>query len=223
MIILLWQGCNYYNQYKDLLSKVATLQQSEMAFKQQRLKDSSTLVTQEAVLLTQEEAIKMGLIQNADRYGKVQSQVTTKTKIVIDSVFMPYTPPNYVDTSGWAYKFQNGDTSAAVLDSVLENSIIVPQSVEKSDNWFSMRATIVKDGLLVDSIRISNQSSVTIGYQKTGFLNLGRKQVVDITNSNPYLSTESMRNVVIKPNKSLLNNKFFWAGVGFTGAIFILK
>lgn len=194
-----------------------------MAFKQQRLKDSSTLVTQEAVLLTQEEAIKMGLLQNADRYGKIQSQVVTNTKIVIDSILVPYTPPTYVDTSGWAFKYQNGDTSSSVIDSVLENSLIVPQKVNKSDNWFSMSGVIDKQGLLIDSIRISNQSSITIGYQKVGFLNLGRKRVVDITHSNPYITTESMRNVVIKPNKSIFNNKFFWAGVGFAGAIFILK
>lgn len=221
MIILFWKGCDYYDRYKNLLSQVSKFKDCEIAFQVQRQKDSSTIASQEAILLTQEEAIKLGLLRDAEKYGHIQSQVITKTKIVIDSVFIPYTPPNMTDTTGWAFWYRNGDTSKAIIDSLIANSIIVPATWDKSDRWVSVSGKVEKSGVLIDTIIIPNETSVTIGYKKTGFLKLGRKQVVDIQNTNPYLSTDAMKNVVIKPNKSLLNNKLFLIGVGLFGGLFL--
>ena len=221
MIILFWQGCKFYNEYHTLLTQVSKFKDSEAFFDLQRSKDSSTIASQEATLLSQEEAINLGLLKLSDNFTKIQSQVSAKSKVVIDSVYVPYTPPSYVDTTGWAFKFKNGDTSKATLDSVLANSIIVPSKFSKEEKWFSINGVVRKDGLLFDTITISNETAVTIGWKKTGFLNLGRKQVVDLKNTNPYLNVESMKNVVIKPNKSLLNNKLVWLGAGVIGGIYL--
>lgn len=212
LVLLFLKGC-YYNQYNNLVNQVAKLKEGEIAFRMQRLKDSSTIVSQEAIILTKDEAIKLG-------YGKIQSQVVTKTRVVIDSIFIPY-PTNYVDTTGWAFKFKNGDTSKAIIDSLIANSLIVPADWQKSTKWLSISGKVKKEGVLIDTIIIPNETSVTIGYKKSGFLNLGRKEMVDVRNTNPYLNTDGMRNVVIKPNKSLLNNKIFWMGIGILGGIFI--
>jgi hypothetical protein len=74
----------------------------------------------------------------------------------------------------------------------------------------------------MDSIRISNESSVTIGWKKCGFLNLKREPIVEIKNTNPYLDVTKMDNVVIKPKSGLFTKKSFWIGVGIISG-FILK
>lgn len=221
LFILLWQGCNFYTRYNNLLTQVSKFKDSELAFNVQRQKDSSTLASQEAMLLSQEEAIRLGLLKLTDNFTTIQSQVSAKTKIIIDKQEVPFLPPHFADTTGWAAKFKNGDTSKATIDSVLANSIQVPAKFDKKDKWFTINGVVNKNGLLFDTISIPNETAVTIGWKKTGFLNLGRKQVVDLKNSNPYLNVESMKNVVIKPNKSLLNNKLVWFGVGVAGGIYL--
>jgi hypothetical protein len=221
LFVLLWQGCKFYMNYNDLLENIEGYKRQETEFKMKRQKDSSTIVSQEATILTQDEAISMGLLKNAEDYGKINSQVQTVTRVEIDSVLVPYTPQNYADTSGWAYLYAQGDTADSIIDSVLANSVVVPKDFEKNEKWFTVNGQVTKEGVMLNKVVVPNETSVTVGYKKVGFMNLGRKPVVEITNSNPYLSTDNMRNVVIKPNKNIFNNKVFWVGVGILGGLYI--
>jgi hypothetical protein len=118
---------------------------------------------------------------------------------------------------------KNGDTSKASMDSLLANSVVVPKRFALEQKWFNFYGKVQKNGLLMDSIRIENESSVTIGYKKGGFLNLKKEPIVEIKNTNPYLSISKMNNVVVKDKKNILQSKLFWLGVGLVGGIFIHK
>ena len=216
----MWKGCDYYKRYNSLLTQVSRFKDIENQYRVQRQEDSSLIATQDALVMTEQEAYGAGILDAKD-YLDVKTQIVTKTKIVIDSVPVPYTPPNYVDTSGWAYLYQQGDTADAIIDSVLQNSIIVPREFKKEDKWFSIKGQVKKDGIILDTVSIPNKTTVTVGYKKAGFLNLGRKQVVEVKNENPFLQINAMRNVIIKPNKSLLNNKVFLIGCGILGGLYI--
>ena len=71
------------------------------------------------------------------------------------------------------------------------------------------------------SLKILNESSVTIGYRKHGFLNLKSEPLVEIKNTNPYLKVSKISNVVIKNNKSIFSKKGFWFAIGILGGVYL--
>jgi hypothetical protein len=109
-----------------------------------------------------------------------------------------------------------------LIDSIINNSIIVPQPYHMEEKWFKMYGKVQKKGLLIDSFSLINESTVTLGYKKSGFLNLKREAIVEVNNSNPYLNVTKLKNVVIKEKKSILQSKLFWFGVGIVGGL-VLK
>jgi hypothetical protein len=152
----------------------------------------------------------------------VQSQISQKQQIKIDSVFVPFIPTHFADTSVWMARIKNGDSSRYLIDSLINNSVIVPQPFKMEEKWFKMYGKVQKKGLLLDSFLLTNESVVTLGYKKSGFLNLKKEAVVEVTNSNPYLDVSKLKNVVIKDKKTILHSRLFWFGVGIFGGI-VLK
>lgn len=221
--MLVFKGCELYKDREKLISQMSNYELANKSFKVKMMKDSSTIATQTQTILNQNEAIKLGLIKLDGQIKLVKSQ-TTQTQIVkIDSVFVPYIPNEIIETAEWMVKIRKGDTSKASMDSLLANSIVVPQKFAYEKKWINFYGKVQKNGLLMDSIRIDNESSVTIGYKKGGFLNLKKEPIVEIKNTNPYLSISKMNNVVVKDKKNILQSKLFWLGVGLVGGIFIHK
>lgn len=219
IIMLLWKGCELNKDYNNLLNNSSEL---ENKFTQKKLKDSSTIATQNQLILSQNEAIKLGALKMKGNIKIAQSQVSQKQEIKIDSVLVPFIPNNYADTSIWLASIKNGDSSKHLIDSLIDNSIIVPQPYHMEEKWFKMYGKVQKKGLLIDSFSLINESTVTLGYKKSGFLNLKREAIVEVNNSNPYLNVTKLKNVVIKEKKSILQSKLFWFGVGIVGGV-VLK
>lgn len=221
VILLLFKGCEMQKDRDNLLTQMATLKAGEKAFKTKILADSSTLATQTQTILSQEEALKLGVLKLEGDIKKVQSQVRQQQNVNITDVAVPFIPSGYTDTSGWYSKFKNGDTSKAICDSIIANSVVVPQRFSLEQKWYSVDGKVKKDGLLIDSLKIINESSITIGYRKYGFLNLKKEPLVEIKNTNPYLSLSKVSNVVIKEKKGIFKSKVFWTGVGIFGGIYL--
>jgi hypothetical protein len=208
-------------EHERLLTQITAYRVGEKAFKTKLLDDSSTLAQQTQTILTQDEAIRTGILKLEGDIKKVQSQVRQKQEISIEDIAVPFVPNGYADTTGWAKRIKEGDRSDSTIDSLLANSVIVPSKFSKEDKWFSIDGEVQKDGIKVDSLKIQNESSVTIGYKKSGFLGLKSEPLVEIKNTNPYLSVTKMNNVVIKPNKNIFKSKLFWTGIGVVVGIFI--
>ena len=222
IIMLFWKGCEMKKEYNNLLDNSTNYANLENSFKKKTLKDSSTIATQNQMLLTQFEALKLGVLKLNGDIKIVQSQVSQKQQIKIDSVLVPFIPTHFADTSVWMARIKKGDSSRYLIDSLLNNSVIVPHPFKKEEKWFSMYGKVQKKGLLLDSLLLTNESIVTLGYKRSGFLKLKKEAVVEVTNSNPYLSVSKLKNVVIKDKKSILDSKFFWFGIGIFGGI-VLK
>jgi hypothetical protein len=212
--ILFFRSCEANREKDDLLEQVASYKLGEKSFKKKILDDSSTLATQTQTILTQKEAIRLGLLKLDAQIKIAQSQVRQKQEVKIERVEVAYIPNGYADTTEWLKRLHSGDTSKSICDSLIANSIIVPQTFKKEDKWYSIDGKVQKNGLLLDSIRIHNESSVTIGWQKYGFLNLRRKPLVEVKNTNPYIDVPKMDNVVIPPKNGVLNKKGTWLGIG---------
>jgi len=222
IIMLLWKGCEMKKDYNNLLDSSSSIVTLQNSFEKKSLKDSSTMATQNQMLLSQVEALKLGMLKLNGDIKIVQSQVSQKQEIKIDSVLIPFVPKNYADTLYWIARLRKGDSSRYLIDSLLNNSVIVPQPFKVDEKWFKMFGKVQKKGLLLDSFSLVNESTVTLGYKKSGFLNLKREAVVEVNNTNPYIDVTKLKNVVIKEKKSILQSKLFWFGVGILGGV-VLK
>jgi hypothetical protein len=214
ILILLWRGCDLQSEKKNLLKQVSAYQIGEKAFKQKMKDDSSTIATQDQTILTQNEAIRLGILKLDGQIKKASSQVSVVQRVRIDSVEVPFIPSGYMDSLDWVVRIRRGDTSRSICDSLIANSIIVPSDFGVDNKWYKIYGKVKKDGLLVDSLSIANESKTTIGWKKGGFLNLKKIPIVEVTNSNPYIKVDKMNNVVVEPNKSIFQKKGFWLGLG---------
>ena len=223
IIMLFWRGCEIIRDKDNLLQQISQYKIGEKEFKNRILKDSSTLSTQTQTILTQDEAIKLGLLKLAGDIKKVQSQVTQIQNTQIDSIYIPYTKESGIDTSSWMREIRNGQVSKTLIDSLMNNSVLVPKTFNLENKWYNIAGKVKKDGVLMDSIKMQNESSVTIGWRNAGFLGLKKEPVVEIKNTNPYLSVSKMNNVIVKNKKGIFQSPYFWIGVGVIGGRFLIK
>ena len=224
ILILLWKGCEIQREKNELVDQVSAYSIGEKAFKKKVQDDSSTIATQTQTIMTQGDAIKLGLLKLEGQIKEVQSQVKESQEVIIKKVLVPYIPDNYIDTTkGWYASLKNGVITKSLVDSLMFHSLVVPRGFKKEDKWFTINGVVRKDGVMVDSLKIPNESSVTIGHKKSGFLNLGRTPIVEIKNTNPYIDVTKVSNIVTKKNKGIFNTKGFWIGVGVIGGILIQK
>lgn len=200
--MLFIRSCSAEREAKRLVAQLSEYRIKEKSFESKRLADSSTIATQSQTILTQSEAIKLGLLELEDKMKKVQSQVKVKTETVIAEKPVPFIPDGWVDTTGLV-RDDKGNV-------IRQDSVAVPQRFKLDEKWFAIDGYVKKSGLMIDSLKIPNKTLVTVGYRKTGFLNLSKEAVVQVKNENPYVGVSGMDNVVIK------NKKPFWKSPLFT-------
>jgi hypothetical protein len=222
-IIFLYRSCQMSKEHDNLLNQISKYQIGEKAFTQKLQKDSSTISAQTQTILSQKEAEKLGLIELKGDIKKLQSQVKQTQEIRYETLDIPFTPKNFADTSGWYKSLIAGDSSKSTLDSLLANSVIVPKSFSYIGKWISTYGKINKSSITIDSLKIPNESTVTIGWKKKGFLGLSKEGVVEARNTNPFLGVSRMNNVVIKQKKGLFQNPFFWTAVGVVAGHLLIK
>lgn len=223
LLLLLADSCQKAEKYKNLVEQISKYELKEQQFKQRMLKDSSTIASQNQTILSQKEAYQLGLLELKGEIKKVQSQVKQVQALVIKDVDIPYVPNGYADTTGWYSKFKGGDTSKPILDSVLANSIIVPKNFDFNNKWLQINGTVKKESVTINKITLPNENTVTVGYKKTGFLKLKYEPTVEIRNTNPYLTTQNMSNVVIKDKKGLFQKWWFWTAAGAAAGILLTR
>ena len=221
ILILLWKGCEMKRDNDNLVSQVSEYQIGEKSFKKKMQDDSSLIATQTQTILSQNEAISLGLLRLDGQIKDVQSQVRQRQRVIVDKLPIPFVPNGYADTTEWAKRLKKGERTKDICDSLMANSLIVPQQFKLDDKWIKIYGKVKKDGVLMDSLRLENESSVTIGWRKVGFLNLKREAIVEIKNTNPYVDISKVNNVVIKHKNGILHKKGFWFGLGVLIGIII--
>jgi hypothetical protein len=215
IIVLLWRSCESERDRSKLISQLGDYRLKEKVFNVERLKDSSTLATQSQTILSQKEAIELGLLELEKSMKEVQSQVKQKSTTTIIEKQVPFIPDGYVDTIG-IVRGDNGEV-------VRRDSIAVPTRFKLNEKWFNVDGLVKKDGLVIDSLTIPNKTIVTVGYKKAGFLNLSKDAVVQVKNENPYVNVTGLDNIVIKKKKKIWQNPLVHIGVGVVLGYYITK
>ena len=215
IIVLLWRSCESERDRSKLISQLGDYRLKEKVFNVERLKDSSTLATQSQTILSQKEAIELGLLELEKSMKEVQSQVKQKSTTTIIEKQVPFIPDGYVDTIG-IVRGDNGEV-------VRRDSIAVPTRFKLNEKWFNVDGLVKKDGLVIDSLTIPNKTIVTVGYKKAGFLNLSKDAIVQVKNENPYVNVTGLDNIVIKKKKKIWQNPLVHIGVGVVLGYYITK
>jgi hypothetical protein len=165
--------------------------------------------------MSQKDAIALGLLEMQKGMKEVQAQVKQKAEVVIVEKQVPYIPDGWADTSGLV-KNEKGEV-------IRRDSIAVPTRFKLNEKWFNIDGYVRKDGLKIDSLNIPNKTTLTIGYNKSGFLNLGREAVVTLKNDNPYLVVTGMDNIIVKKKKKFWQNPIFHIALGVVGGYYLKK
>ena len=178
---------------------MSKLELTNQSFKEVLTKDSIKISKQEQLILTQKDAIELGLLE-LDKLKKIKSQVKIESQVRIDSVFLPFTDSIYItvkDTSFLSRKF----------------------SISKKH--YSINGSTLNKGIQIDSLFIFNDVKITLGNERLGIFKKNIP-IVKVENSNPYIKTINMNNIVIKDEKKIYQRNSFWAGIGFIVG-FIIK
>tara|TARA_R110000737_G_scaffold182506_1_gene205984 strand:- start:2636 stop:3295 length:660 start_codon:yes stop_codon:yes gene_type:complete len=179
------------NDYKIEMRKFKL---ENLSFEDEINERGERIISQEQIILSQKDAIGQGLLE-VNRLKKIKSQVSVVTETIIDTFIV-----NHTDT---IVEYRNGDAF-----------LKLPQSYLYETEHLNFGAEISKIGLKVNNISIFNTSSVTIGYKSNGLFRK-KSAVVEIQNSNPYVMTNSVGNVIIKEKQNPLTDYKVWGGVGF--------
>ena len=198
LIVILLMVCGYYNsraELSDFKNQMSKFELKEQKYLETISENGNRIVEQEQIILSQTGAINNNLLE-IKRLKEIKSQVIVNTITQIDSVFVP---------------FVMDSTSNDTLG--LDNYIIIPKRFSLAEKWYSINGSINKTGLLIDTLNFNNELSLTIGSKSQGLFKKP-KPIVLVEYSNPYVSTTSMQNIVIKNELRFYDKKSFWFGVG---------
>lgn len=178
------------NDYKIEMRKFKL---ENLSFEDEINERGERIISQDQIILSQKDAIEQGLLE-VNRLKKIKSQVSVVTETIIDTFIV-----NHTDT---IVEYRNGDAF-----------LKLPQSYLYETEHLNFGAEVSKIGLKVNNISIFNTSSVTIGYKSNGLFRK-KSAVVEIQNSNPYVMTNSVGNVIIKEKQNPLTDYKVWGGLG---------
>jgi len=186
-----------HDKYKEQIYK---LNKSEQSYLEIVDEQGEMIVEQEQILLSQSDAVNLGLLE-ITRLKKVKSQVNIVTETRVDTFIV-----SHVDT---VIEYFKGDAY-----------LKLPQTYNYLNEHLLFSADIGHDGLKVNNISIINKSIITIGFKNNG---LFRKNtpIVELKNSNPYVTTNGVGNVIIIEKESLMTNHKLWGGIGLVLGLII--
>ena len=179
------------------------LKDGEQLFIEKLNKNGEKITEQDQIILTQKDAIAHNLLEIAD-LKKVNAQVTIRTITKIDSVYVPI-----LDTS-----------NRFLLDTTGITLLKLPTKFGLNTEWYSLYSTINNKGMLIDSLSLYNRQTITLGLKSNGFFKSPSPTVV-VKNENPYVSVNTMKNVVIKKNTRFYDKKGFWYGFGVATGVLV--
>lgn len=196
VVLLLVFCCVIYGQnisintFKNQMQKFKL---ENLAFEEELNGKGEKIIFQDQIILSQKDAINQGLLE-INRLKKVKSQVNIVTETRIDTFIVNHT-----------------DTIVEYFEG--EAFLKLPQTYNYFNQHLSFAAEISEYGLQVNNISILNTSTITIGYKNNGLFKK-RVPVVELINSNPYVNTNSIGNIVIEEKERLFNNPKVWGSVG---------
>ena len=205
IVLLVWNGCSKRAELSALREQLSKFNIGEQAYIEQVNEQGNKIAEQEQIILSQKDAIQNNLLVIKD-LKDVQSQVRIRNIIKIDSILVPYT-----------------DTDTLYLHDSIP---FIPRKFNLSNEFYSFNGKTQRNSVLLDSVTFTSGLDITIGRKKMGLFK-SPKPIVEVEYTNPYISTTSINNVIIKDEPKWYEKKGLWfgvgIGVGIVGGILINK
>lgn len=171
-----------------------------------------TISRQNQLVITQEEAIKAGIIREQELKDNQIKLLQAYMKVSEQIKVMEGTIAEFVGKPIIITQVDGTDTSRYMK---------VPQRFGATDNkWYTVSGMVRKEGVQFDSISFNSVPKFIVGKQKEG--NWWKRTfkpanpVVLYQNENPYATTKSMSNVITLEKKKWYQRNGFWF---LTGAL----
>ena len=203
LVFFVWQTFSANSKLQEYKNQVIKLKDGEQLFIEKLNDKGEKIAQQDQVILSQKDAIAYNLLE-IDNLKKIKSQVKITTITKIDSIYIPV-----LDT---IERIVYDTTGLALLK--------LPTKFGLESEWYSIFSTINKNGMLLDSLSLYNRQIITLGMKSNGFLKAPTPSVV-VKNENPYVSINSLNNVVIKNDTRFYDKKGFWFGFGLGTGVLI--
>ena len=200
VILLSFKVFSDRSEFNSFKSQISRFEKGELEYQQIIDKNGDKIIEQEQVILTQKDAIEQGLLK-VEKLKRVNSQTRVVTEVVLDTIVI-----THVDTM---LKFMDGDSY-----------LRLPQNYRFNDEFMSLDAKIDEVGLNLDNISIQNENIITIGYKRYGLFK-PLTPIIEVKNTNPYIVTQSVSNVVIEEKVDIFHDKKTWGMAGFVLGVLI--
>jgi len=205
---LLLSGFYHIRSKKQLKSYERVFSDTLSFFENNLKKLNDSVYQQKQVIISLENAVKLGLIDNNkiknENWKLITHNIKLEEQIVIFQDSVSYT---------------NEPDIITISDDTLNRQYMrVPLNFKEDNEFYSISGTVIPRCVLFDKISIYSYPEITIGWKKEG---LFKKQepVVTYYNRNPYSTLKSMDAITIEPRKPRwYESKVFWFLAGFGSA-----
>ena len=194
-------------------------QNNQQAFEAKKNALGQELATQKLNVIERDKEIEKQLLKNSELKSLV-TQVRTESKTSINNMLAKYEQDAFIEVSAMVVEHPGSDDYIAADTTKIEAIKVGTKfSLVDTGNWYMLRGSVQRSGILIDSLGIRNELTVNIGNKRVkGIKGLFGKTepTVEMINNNPYTSTMSMNNIHIKETpKKWWQTKaaFFTAGI----------
>jgi hypothetical protein len=207
IVLLVCGYCEKKGQLTYLEKQFSKFELKKQDFKVIVNKNKEKLIQQEQLILTLQQAKNLNVIDSKD-WKNTQSRVEFVTQTRIDTIFIAFN-----DTLG----INDTINSKSNFDCLKHFNL--------SDKFFYINGNVLENGIKIDSLSFPNIATITIGEKRQGIF---RKSlpIVEIKNSNPYIKTIDLSNVVINNKKKTYQKNSFWftigTSLGFLGTLILI-
>lgn len=206
LILSMWNGCQKQVIVGDLTNVVDSL-----------AKQTKTLTNANGVLVAQNKAQEVQSsrqledltrqvfdlkkrdekrVKEVQQYVKIVQEYQAKDKLA------QWTDDHVPDMNVGDTAKVSDNNVAHLPQPVDTNLIRVPRGFAFNDSTLSLWGRVTRAGVRVDSARVRNEVHLRMATLKTGFLNLGREQVVQVINTNPSFTTTGVTSLKVKDRVS---------------------
>ena len=159
-------------------------------FEQKTNKLGERVATQVAMITERDKQVEEALLKNS-KLAKLNTQIIVNSKTTATEILAPFI--NEVIES------QEPDSQTVKLPCLPFGT-----QFQKTDKWFSLKGSVVREGVEIHHISFIDSTTINIGYKNAkgvfGFLKK-KEPVVELINSSPYRETVSMQNITFKEKR----------------------
>ena len=207
VVLMVCGYCQKREQLTYLEEQFSKFELKKQDFKVIVNKNKEKIIEQEQLILTLQQAKNLNLINSKD-WKNTKSRIEFVTQTRIDTIFIAFN-----DT------FRINDTIYSKSD------FECLKHFNLNDKFFYINGNVLENGIKIDSLSFPNIATITIGEKRQGIF---RKSlpIVEIKNSNPYIKTIDLSNVVINNKKKTYQKNSFWftigTSLGFLGTLILI-